>query len=89
MTLQPTKGPWKVSNGEIHADAASGKSPNGSVAICGEFYGPDAQANRRLVAAAPAMLEALEILAGNMNCVDQLMGNDDIIHAALKAARGI
>lgn len=57
-----TPGPWKRYKGAIHPVLEFGGSGNAGFAICGEFYGPQAPFNMRLIAAAPEMFAALELL---------------------------
>ena len=62
-----TKGPWKCAKGRSAHPVSMVWSDSG--AICGPYYGTnvteeEAQANARLIAAAPEMLEALKIFRG-------------------------
>jgi len=41
----------------------------------------------RLIAVNVELIEALEIIAGERQCVDNLMSNEDIARAALAAAK--
>lgn len=65
--IKPTPGPWSVDGNVIRGDAKS----NGSVSVAcildvaypyGRWAGESAQANARLIAAAPELLEALQLL---------------------------
>lgn len=69
MTTQHTLGPWIVDGNVIRGD----KQSNGSVSVAcvldvaypfGRFAGESTQANARLIAAAPDLLEALKALHG-------------------------
>lgn len=57
-----TKGPWEVRNEEALYPGGIGLQGEDECDICPDVYGKDkeeAQANARLIAAAPAMYEAL------------------------------
>ncbi|MCW2309686.1 hypothetical protein [Rhodobium gokarnense] len=60
---QFTPGPWRVYQDGIHPDFQSHADPNGSHAICADFFGPDAAFNRQAVSALPDLYEALEACA--------------------------
>lgn len=61
---QHTEGPWVANSSHdglgwrVESDAVG--YPNDGWCVCSELIGPDADANARLIAAAPELLEALE-----------------------------
>jgi hypothetical protein len=70
-----TPGPWKVSMPLIKAPARGGYYELGGVAqVLGDKHVPDIneqEANARLIAAAPEMLEALKLISELDNCFDE------------------
>lgn len=84
-----TPGPWHVVEGkltksslEVHAN---------SRAICELWRSWDSEtelANARLIAAAPEMLEALQMIANELPCLDNLMSDKEIARAAIAKATG-
>lgn len=88
-----TPGPWAATYkhlGDAPFVVESGQpgEPNGGCYMA-ECYGPDAEANARLIAAAPELLEALELLlfAPPSGCVDH-HAIDAKARAAIAKARG-
>lgn len=86
---QHTPGPWEVSKDyPLQVKAVNAPSHN-TVALFGDFYErPTREANGRLIAAAPELLEALieaeqMIHAGELN-----EGTMNIIRAAIAKAKG-
>lgn len=59
MTAKHTPGPWRVSS----EPGKSGAVITDKITICNCGYGADAEADARLIAKAPEMLEALRISA--------------------------
>lgn len=57
MTSKHTSGPWAMNGTRVEHETDHGWINDGWI-IC-ECYGPDDEANARLVAAAPALLDAL------------------------------
>ena len=49
---------------------------------------PEAESAAAMYNAAPKMLHALEIIAGQTPCIDNLMSDKDIARAALAEAKG-
>lgn len=64
-----TEGPWHP--GPMHKTIrpkALGNRLNGGFVICDRLFGPDAVANARLMAEAPALFDMLEQLAEQHKC---------------------
>ena len=77
MTTQHTPGPWRLSADGQRVIGADGESVVAGVygAACAD---QDGAANARLIAAAPAMLEALRLCIGQLEGVNSLSG----VHAS-------
>ena len=69
---KPTPGPWSIPNRDgngylaVAPDTTDGRlleNSNGSMVIC-KLYGPDEIDNASLIAAAPELLEALQMMTG-------------------------
>ena len=93
-----TPGPWRAedTNGaKLSKVAVAAPGLNGSTCVIGQCAGPDREANARLIAAAPALLEACEIMdaavkAGHTSSSDlltHLLEAAAAARAALAAAR--
>ena len=89
MSVQHTPGPWKVDGNVIRGDEKS----NGSVSVAcildvaypyGRWAGESAQANARLIAAAPDLLEACKVALGIIG----FGAEHDQISAAIAKATG-
>ena len=60
-----TPGPWRVTDGLVAGSKTTVESQDGIVTDCAWSFGKDTcEANARLIAAAPKMLAALELIAG-------------------------
>ena len=87
MTDQHTPGPWTVqhtTNAEGYPITVVDGADEATVCILDEQYDIPAEANARLIAAAPSMLEALEWLLENAE-IDAL--NEPELVPAVEAAR--
>lgn len=87
-----TPGPWRIKDHEIEDFRVFGNCEGGALArvIKANNFGGTAQdqANARLIAAAPAMAEALEDCAGVLRSIeDQLKGKSIAVTRILAKAR--
>jgi hypothetical protein len=84
-----TKGPWEVSQGhpDVRITDIVQENADWSLTIIAQDYVPleEHQANTRLVAAAPELLEALE---GVLRVADRKTVEFDCARAAIAKARG-
>ena len=86
-----TPGPWThEGNGDITGieDNGFGRGP---VDVCSVYLRTvkgRTEANARLIAAAPELLAALQMIAGELPCIDNLMSDKDIARAAIAKAQG-
>ena len=77
--MKHTPGPWERSDyGEVYSPS-EGQTSIAMVLMRGE----EGNANARLIAAAPEMFETLRIIAGERQCIDNLMSHADIARAML------
>lgn len=84
-----TPGPWHVVEGKLTKSALEVHA--NSRAICELWRRGNAKtelANARLIAAAPEMLEALQMIANELPCLDNLMSDKEIARAAIAKATG-
>lgn len=104
MTAAHTPGPWKVTHDDYagHYDVSTFDPQMGSEAIAQVFYvanapGGRGEADARLIAAAPELLEALEKMLSLLNAVCALSDDNyarddwqDVLNAnaAIAKARG-
>jgi hypothetical protein len=85
-----TKAPWTVNEGSsLEIEAGSFY-----VAFCGPKKGlnieefPERQANARLIASAPELLEALELIANSLSSERQVEYMQGIARAVIAKAKG-
>lgn len=85
-----TKGPWRIENGELSKEHTLFGPPDESMPtgyilarVCHsnffDDHGEEGQANARLMAAAPALLAALQEMMREYECTDDSDLNDAII----------
>lgn len=74
-----TKGPWKVKNGAVYTEkeAPIAKMVRDDSALEAGIYPVERDANARLIAAAPEMLEALELAAAYIEEITKDSRNAD------------
>lgn len=90
--LKPSAGPWKITHTALMGFRVSDSTGWGVASVLKDT---NDEANARLIAAAPQMLEALEAVAPFLHWLDQEQGihlAGDMLHgnilAAIKAAKG-
>ena len=91
-----TPGPWTLTKrqGKLYVLTNPDSQPFVGQIIATETTAPETKANLRLIAAAPALLEALELLVKNCGGVPWSIGGPDLhdaynkAEAAIAAARG-
>ena len=90
MTTQHTTGEWHTNSGQVYSlDDTRGAT----IALVSDHYGPDVQqANARLIAAAPDLLEACklayQLITDNPDQTERDMRVIDTIVAAIFKAHG-
>lgn len=90
-----TSAPWRIRGNEIGKRIESDTQSHGMLALIATIDVYDmpeqAEANKRLIASAPALLEALELVRDKLGAIVEMnMTDEDIakIDAAIAAARG-
>ena len=96
MSIKHTDGPWVALERYTNRQAISIGRKIGSMSheIFAEAHGHNCEANARLIASAPELLEALELALATIhrlkppNPYDSTQGTRDVIEAALTKAKG-
>lgn len=90
-----TAAPWRIRGNEIGKRIESDTQSHGMLALIAtvDMYDlrEEAEANKLLICAAPALLEALELIKEKLGAIyDMTLSDEDIakIDAAIAAARG-
>ena len=90
-----TKGPWRVNVGERHSPEECHLTIAGDIFLLADVNGPNyphCEPNARLIAAAPALYDALEALVGlaemSRGQLHQYSAALEVARAALLSAKG-
>lgn len=89
MSAKHTPGPWRVHNLRVEPPPDPQRA-NGGWTVA-QVYGPDAEANARLIAAAPELLEALAWFVDPNNdspTLDEFDAAVDVARLAIAKATG-